>query len=638
MKRLFAILLCAGALLACTKTQPEASKLDVGATEILTPSKATVAQFTIATDAAWKAEVSEKWVVASKLSGTGNDVVKLAVMANTDYSSREALITVKAGSMEKTVKLIQAQMDGIIVDQNNVTVPYTGGDFDFPIQANVSLEAVSDVEWMSLADTKALSEKVFTVNVELNAGREARTGHITVTGEDLEQVITVTQGAFEPEFDLVDELGVGLWGTLSAPKEGLEYTFTAVTNMEFEADAPDADWIHVTKEGNVVTVTIDENPGAARSEYIYMGCSVGDEDYSDYGAMITVKQKGQAQAVELWKMDFYWAIFPYGTRVSTAVAGDYFVLYSPGAVTPGYHLMNKADGTEASVQAPPVENVTGITNDEAGNVIVTTGGNYPISTETWALIPEEQIPLKVYVMSQVDFLNGDYGDPIITYNDGFYGYGLDNAQVNGNAKSNGLLTMTSGAAGGGTSSIAWEIKDGATTSAPTAHAVSPTAGGDCWDSFHQVSIGAGLDVNSGFYFAGYVGDYNLHFTQKLGTEANWSVVYKTGYTWEGAVNTGDVFTYEGHRYLAILGMDYFAFADWDYDGNVDGYRPGKLWVFNIDKPEAPELKINQEYMPTEGNWQYGNNTDIEVVEENGMLVAYVVDVSTSTYRKFEIQL
>lgn len=630
MKRLFAILLCAGALLACTKTQPEASKLDVGATEILTPSKATVAQFTIATDAAWKAEVSEKWVVASKLSGTGNDVVKLAVMANTDYSSREALITVKAGSMEKTVKLIQAQMDGIVIDQDKVSIPYTGGDFDFPIQANVSLEAVSDVEWMSLADTKALSEKVFTVNVELNAGREARTGHITVTGEDLEKVITVTQGAFEPEFDLVDELGVGLWGTLSAPKEGLEYTFTAVTNMEFEADAPNADWIHVTKEGNVVTVTIDENPGAARSEYIYMGCHVGDEDYSDYGAMITVKQKGQAQAVELWKMDFYWAIFPNGTRVSTAVAGDYFVLFSPGAVTPGYHLMNKADGTEASVQAPPVENVTGITNDEAGNVIVTTGGNYPINTETWALIPEEQIPLKVYVMSQEDFLNGNYGDPIITYNDGFYGYGLDNAQVNGNAKGNGLLTMTSGAAGGGTSSIAWEIKDGATTSAPTAHAVSPTAGGDCWDSFHQVSIGAGLDVNSGFYFAGYVGDYNLHFTQKLGTEASWSVVYKTGYTWEGAVNTGDVFTYEGHRYLAIIGMSYFAFEGWGIDS--------KLLVFNIDDPANPELKIIETYYVNTENWQYGSNTDIEVLEEGDMLVAYLIDVGSSTYRKFEIQL
>lgn len=631
MKRLFAILLCAGALAACTKTQPDASKLDVGTTEIMTPSKATVAQFTIATDAAWKAEVSEKWVVDSKLSGSGNDVVKLAVMANTDYSSREALITVKAGSLEKTVKLIQAQMDGIVIDQDKVSIPYTGGDFDFPIQANVSLEAVSDVEWMSLAGTKALSEEVFTVNVELNAGREARTGHITVTGKDLQKVITVTQGAFEPEFDLVDELGVGLWGTLPAPKEGLEYTFTAVTNMEFEADAPDADWIHVTKEGNVVTVTIDENPGAARSEYIYMGCSVGDEDYSDYGAMITVKQKGQAQAEELWKMDFYWGIFPQGTRVSTAVAGDYFVLFSPGAITPGYHLMNKADGTEASVQAPPVENVTGITNDEAGNVIVTTGGNYPINEKTWALIPEEQIPLKVYVMSQEDFLNGNYGDPIITYNDGFYGSGLDNAQVNGNAKGNGLLTMTSGAGGGGSFVVAWEIKDGVATDTPTTSASCASIGGDLWDSFHGVSIGAGTTAAEGFYFAGYLGDYNLHYTAKTGEETSWGVAFETGYTWEGAINTGDVFTYEGHRYLAVLGMNYFAYSDW-------GLNPCKIWVFNIDDPADPVLVINQEYWANEENWQYGNNTDIEVVEEDGMLVAYLVDVAASTYRKFEIQL
>lgn len=630
MKRLFAILLCAGALAACTKNQSEASKLDVGATEILTPAKATVAQFTVTTDAAWKAEVSEKWVVASKVSGTGNDVVKLAVMANTDYSSREANITIKAGSLEKTIKLIQAQKDGIIIDQDNVTVPYDGGVFDFPVKANVTLKAESDAAWMSLSSTKALSEESITVSIELNPGRSDRTGHLTITGEDLEQVITVTQGAFEPEFDLVDEQGVGLWGTLSAPKEGFTYTFTAVTNMEFEADAPDADWIHVAKEGNVVTVTIDENPGAARSEYIYMGCYVGEEDYSDYGAMITVQQKGQAQAEQLWAMDFYWGIFPQGTRVSTAVVGDYFVLYSPGAITPGFHLMNKADGTEATVVAAP-ENVTGLTNDEAGNVIVTTGGNFPISTETWALIPEEQIPLRVYVLTQEDFLAGNIGDPIITYYDGFYGYGLDNAQVNGNAKGDGLLTMTSGAAGGGTATLAWEIKDGATTDTPTAYATSPTSGGDCWDSFHCVSIGAGLDVESGFYFAGYVGDYNLNFSQKLGAEAAWSVAHETGYTWEGAINTGDVFTYEGHRYLAVLGMNYFAYSDW-------GLNPCSFWVFNIDNPASPMLVINQEYWANEENWQYGNNTDIEVTEEDGMLVAYMIDVAASTYRKFELQL
>ena len=630
MKKVFALLLLAGATLAaCTKAPDVATKLEIDATELVISDYPGVKQLSIKTNGPWHIDISEDWVVASKLSGSGDAVVKFAVLPNTDYSSREALITVKAGNQQKTVKLTQAQMDDIILDEDALEINYEAGEYVIKVETNVDITAQSDADWLKVADTKALVEKGIAISYTLNPGREDREGHITITGEGLKQVFPVTQGAFEPEFDLDDEKGVGPWGTLIAPKEGLTYTFTAVTNMDFTADAPDADWIHVAKDGDVVTVTIDENPDVARVEYIYMGCSKEKVDYSDYGAMIKVKQRGQTQAEDIWKMDFYWDLFPQDTRVSTAVAGDYFVLYAPGAITPGFHLMNKADGTEAAVVAAP-ENVTGITNDEAGNVIVTTGGNFPISTETWALIPEEQIPLRVYVLTQEEFLAGTVGEPIITYYDEFYGYGLDNAQVNGNAKGDGLLTMTSGAAGGGTASLCWEIKDGATTNAPTASATSPTAGGDCWDSFHCVTIGAGVDAESGFYFAGYVGDYNLHFTQKLGTEADWSVAYETGYTWEAAINTGDVFTYEGHRYLAVIGMSYFAFSGWGIDP--------KLMVFNIDDPVKPELKIIETFYANMDNWQYGNNTDIEVVEEGDMLVAYVVDVSASTYRKFDIQL
>ena len=638
MKKVFALLLIAGGVLsACTKAPEVATQLEVDATELVITDDPGVKQLSIKANGPWHMEISEKWVVASKLSGSGDAVVKFGVLPNKDYSSREALITIKAGSQTKTVKLTQAQMDGILLDVDALDIDYEAGEYVIPVETNIAITAESDAPWLEVDATKGLVEKGITIRYALNPGRESREGHITISGDGLTQVFPVTQGAFEPEFNLDDEQGVGPWGTLNAPKEGLTYTFTAVTNMDFTADAPDADWIHVTKEGDVVTVVVDENPAAARAEYIYMGCSKEDVDYSDYGAMIKVKQKGQAQAEELWKMDFYWGIFPQSTRVSTAVAGDYFILYSPNAITPGFHLMNKADGTEAAVVEAP-DNVTGITNDEAGNVIVTTGGNYPINQETWALIPEEQIPLRVYVLTQEEFLAGTVGEPIITYYDEFYGYGLDNAQVSGDAKGDGLLTMISGAAGGGTATLTWVIKDGAATDKPTAYATAPTDGGDCWDSFHCVSIGAGVDAESGFFFAGYVGDYNLHFSQKLGADADWSVAFTTGYTWEGAINTGDVFTYEGHRYLAVIGMNYFAYADWDYDGNVDGYNPGILWVFNIDNPAAPVLKIFYDYMPTEGYWQYGDNSDIEVVEEGDMLVAYLVDAAASTYRKLEIQL
>ena len=631
MKKVFALLLLAGAALAaCTKAPDVATKLEIDATELVITDNPGVKQLSIKTDGPWHIDISEDWVVASKLSGSGDAVVKFAVLPNTDYSSREALITVKAGNQQKTVKLTQAQMDDIILDVDALEIDYEAGEYVIKVETNVDITAESDADWLTVDPTKALVEKGIAISYTLNPGREDREGHITITGEGIKQVFPVTQGAFEPEFDLDDEEGVGPWGTLTVTKEGRTYTFTAVTNMDFYAEAPDADWIHLTKEGDVVTVVVDENPAAARTEYIYMGCSKEDVDYSDYGAMITVKQRGQAQAEDIWVMDFYWGIFPNGTRVSTAVAGDYFILFSPGAVTPGFHVMNKADGTEYSVVDAPA-NVTGITNDEAGNVIVTTGGNFPISTETWALIPEEQIPLKVYVMTQDEFLNGSFGDPIITYNDGFYGYGLDNAQVSGDAKGDGLLTMTSGAAGGGSYVVTWEIKDGVTTNDPTAYGSCASIGGDLWDSFHGVSIGAGTTATDGFYFAGYLGDYNLHFSQKLGDDVDWSVAFETGYTWEGAINSGDVFNYDGHRYLAVLGMNYFAYSDW-------GLNPCKLWVFNIDDPANPVLVINQEYYANEENWQYGSNTDIEVVEEDGTLVAYMVDVAASTYRKLEIQL
>jgi len=638
MKKIIAILMCAGAIAACSKTNNEASKLEVGATEITVPAKANVAQVNVSSDASWTAELSEKWVVASKLSGTGDDVIKLAVMANTDYSSRQATLTLKAGALTKTVNIIQSQLDGIIINDDVITASYEGGQFEIPVKANVAVQAVADVDWISIATTKALSDENITVTLSLNPGREDRSGKITISGEGLQQEIAVIQGAFEPEFDLVDELGVGLWGTLPAPKEGMTYTFTAVTNMDFYAEAPDADWIDVAVEGEIVTVTIAPNDGAARTEYIYMGCSKEDEDYSDYGAMIQVAQKGQAQAVEVWTRDFFWGIFPYSTRVSTAIAEDYFVIYSPGAVTPGFHLMSRSDGSEAGVLTPSVENVTGITNDDAGNIIITTGGNFPLNEETWALDEDNQIPLKVYVMTAADFLAGNYGDPILTYWDGFYGYGLDNAKVSGNAKGDGLLTMTSGAAGGGTYSVAWEIRGGATTDAPTSFAVSPTNGGDCWDSFHCVTIGVGTSVDGGFYFAGYVGDYNLHFTPLLGDAASWNNVFTTGYSWEGAINSGTVFTYDGHQYLAVIGMNYFAFADWDYDGNVDGYMPCTIWIFNIDNAAAPVLTINQQYYGTEGNWQYGDTTDIKVVMEDGVPMAYIMDSAASKYFKMELQM
>ena len=94
MKKVFALLLIAGGVLsACTKAPEVATQLEVDATELVITDDPGVKQLSIKANGPWHMEISEKWVVASKLSGSGDAVVKFGVLPNKDYSSREALIT-----------------------------------------------------------------------------------------------------------------------------------------------------------------------------------------------------------------------------------------------------------------------------------------------------------------------------------------------------------------------------------------------------------------------------------------------------------------------------------------------------------------------------------------------------------------
>ena len=57
-----------------------------------------------------------------------------------------------------------------------------------------------------------------------------------------------------------------------------------------------------------------------------------------------------------------------------------------------------------------------------------------------------------------------------------------------------------------------------------------------------------------------------------------------------------------------------------------------------NKDSLSIASILGEYWANEENWQYGDNTDIQVVMEEGVPMAYLLDAAASTYRKLEIQL
>lgn len=140
-----------------------------------------------ATDVAFTAT----WITLS-----GN---QLLIVTNDTYDARIATVSFKVGEKSYVLTVMQAQKDAIVLTENALQVSAAGEEIPFVIQANVTVEAVVDVDWITVTPaTKGLEDKPFTVKVAANETSAPREGTITFSSGELQQVVTVTQAAGEP--------------------------------------------------------------------------------------------------------------------------------------------------------------------------------------------------------------------------------------------------------------------------------------------------------------------------------------------------------------------------------------------------------------------------------------------------------
>lgn len=133
---------------------------------------------------------SASWLT---LSGT-----KLLIAANDTYDARMAMVSFKVGEKEYFFTILQAQKDAIVLTENALQVGAEGEEIPFVIKANVTVEVVADVDWITVTPaTKGLEDKPFTVTVAANGSTDPREGTITFSSGELQQVVTVTQEAKE---------------------------------------------------------------------------------------------------------------------------------------------------------------------------------------------------------------------------------------------------------------------------------------------------------------------------------------------------------------------------------------------------------------------------------------------------------
>lgn len=583
------------------------------------------------TNVNWTASIdNSSWSVTPTSGAAGTANLKVTALPNESDDPVTATLTIKAETLTQTVKFTQLQKDCLSLTADEAEVSGDGQTLEIEVLANVVYTVTPDVDWIKVVGTKGATATTATVEVEANTG-DAREGHITFSGAGKKAEFTVKQGAFEPYFTIE---GTDEWNYLYAPKAGKTVSFQVKTNLDYtyktyeDSSFP---WHHVTvAEDGTFTVVVDANKNYdGRTSYIkftipYIQDDVLDDngeptgETTDHVERVYIEQEGSLTTS--WRKEFTWDLYNESHRYSMATAGDK-LLVSTGL---GIKVYSKADGSFlTNVELPFVP--SGITNDDKGNVVLSTGGNYPLAEG------EAYVPLQVWALAadKIDDLTA--AKKVVEYMNGFYGYGLDNVRVTGDIFGDAVITMMSaGGWDGGSIIVSWEVKNGAVAAdadgiTPYTDYVSLPWSTAIWSSANVVAKHLGTTVGSGVFAIGYDGNYNLHYNPTM-AGANWKEVLTTGSSWAEGYNAIDFIEWNGHKYASFIGMTYFGKVDW-------GTMPSYLWLVNIDDPENPVAVSTMEYYIDDENFVYGSTTDVCLEVEGDNLVAYVFDSGVSCYFK-----
>ena len=170
--------------------------------EYMVTDKGSQLSISFTTNKEWTVSSNQSWCSPTTKSGApGNITVPVNVDKNETYDSREAVITIQSGTVKKTVKVDQVQMDAIILAKNNYEVEPDKVTLNFEVQSNVEFKMDTDVDWIKLVSDKSrgLTTYKLSVDIDENLVEEQREGHVLITKDDIKQVLTIVQKKCKPQ-------------------------------------------------------------------------------------------------------------------------------------------------------------------------------------------------------------------------------------------------------------------------------------------------------------------------------------------------------------------------------------------------------------------------------------------------------
>ena len=195
IKNIFSLLLFTllVTLISCAGETTVVPELTVAKDAIVCTKESGTTLLAIKSNVAWTATSSQTWCTLTPTSGEAGTVqISVVVTVNTTPSDREALITIKAGSLTKEVRVTQKLKNFLVLEHKNYTAATVGGDITVNIQSGLDYTATIPQEWITLKSIST-DKKTQVFTIAENSTNITRTGLIIYASEDLKDTIKVVQ-------------------------------------------------------------------------------------------------------------------------------------------------------------------------------------------------------------------------------------------------------------------------------------------------------------------------------------------------------------------------------------------------------------------------------------------------------------
>jgi len=174
------------------------------------------------------------------------------VLPNKAYDHRTAQIKFvnKENAAEEYVTIKQMQLNAIVIAEDEYRFSGEERNWAFDVNTNVDFKATSSADWMEIVEiaSRGLEPRKVSMHLKANQSTEVREATITLTGENVSQVIKVIQ---EP-MSLLSVSQV----EFIIPSIGDTIQVEVTNNGEYEYQISDVEWIKEELNGRNLTKNV----------------------------------------------------------------------------------------------------------------------------------------------------------------------------------------------------------------------------------------------------------------------------------------------------------------------------------------------------------------------------------------------